>query len=202
VKKNSTNSYALKPKVSYRDGPERSGPSEAKSDRNAERCANDGASQGIEMYHDDNMVTSERSGDRRLWAAEEERLCGLPEGASNFIEKVPEESRECRQLRRHSLIASTLNVRVLLFLLETVLVNSASVLQVSPLPFGIDELISSEVLGASPFMRDRLKAGEVRRYLGPDDCEMDSQMYGFLAEGMQARRMPSRATPLMAVPAG
>ena len=33
-------------------------------------------------------------------------------------------------------------------------------------------------------------------------CEMDAQLYGYLAEGLQSRRMPSRATPIMAVPAG
>ena len=59
------------------------------------------------------------------------------------------------------------------------------------------------VYGARPFIQSRVSEGIVSpKYLGPDACEMDSQIYGFLAEGSQARRMPSRATPMIAVPAG
>ena len=59
-----------------------------------ERRKIDSYSQEDHLYHDDNMVSSAKSGVRRLWAAEEERLLGLPDGASNVIEKIPGESRE------------------------------------------------------------------------------------------------------------
>ena len=167
------------------------------------RKRNDDADQPMNLYGDDNMVRSNRSGERRLWVAEEERLFGFPDGASNFIEKLPDEPRIDRQIRRRNLLAASLPVRVLIFLMEAVAVASSEIQHCDPLPYGIDDIIDSRVYGTCLFISSRLVEGASGPdYLGPDACEMDSLIYGFLAEGSQARRMPSRATPLMAVPAG
>ena len=162
---------------------------------NDDRRKIDSYSQEDHLYHDDNMVSSAKSGVRRLWAAEEERLLGLPDGASNVIEKIPGESRERRQLRRQSLISATLSVRIMLFLMEAVAVNAEAIVSRDPLPFGIDKIISEDVLGASPFNRQRSLNGIEDRYVPPDECEMDAQLYGYLAEGLQSRRMPSSSDP-------
>ena len=76
------------------------------------------------MYIDDNMVTAARSGDRRLAVAEEERIMGMPDGATNFIEKRSDESREGRQARRHSLLAATIPLRIMALLLEAVVLHA------------------------------------------------------------------------------
>ena len=105
-------------------------------------------------------------------------------------------------MRRQSLISATLSVRIMLFLMEAVAVNAEAIVSRNPLPFGIDKTISEDVLGAPPFNRQRSLNGIEDRYVPPDECEMDAQLYGYLAEGLHSWRMPSRATPIMAVPAG
>ena len=88
------------------------------------------------------------------------------------------------------------------FLMEAVAVSAEAIVSRDPLPFGIDKIISEDVLGASPFNRQRLLNGIDDRCVPPDVCEMDAQFYGYLAVGLQSRRMPSRVAPIMAVPAG
>ena len=69
--------------------------------------------------------------------------------------------------------------------------------------YGIDAMIDGKIYGAAPFTMEYLaNVADSPSYIGPDRCEMDAQVYGFLAEGTQARRMVSSATPLMAVPTG
>ena len=167
------------------------------------RQRTDYSSQNIDFYADKTMVSASKSGARRLWAAVEERLMGLPDGASNKIEKIPNEPRERRQVRRHALIAAPIPVRVLASLLETVSINAAVIQQVAGLPYGIDSVIDPQVWGACPFFSEGHAANvDTRKYVGPDECEMDAQFYGLLAEGLQARNMVSTSTPLMAVPSG
>ena len=65
----------------------------------------DDCRQRTDLYNSDNMVSSLSSGTRRLCVAEEERLIGLPDGASDCIERVPHEPRAHRQARRHNVVA-------------------------------------------------------------------------------------------------
>ena len=81
--------------------------------------------------------------------------------------------------------------------------SAATIQAVPDLPYDIDGIIDNDVFGACPFIRDGPDEWLIDRdYIGPDECEMDAQLYSFLAEGVQARRLRSRATPIMAVTAG
>ena len=82
--------------------------------------------------------------------AEEERIYGFPDGASNFIEKVPEQSREDRQIRRHNVVAASLPVRVLIFLMEAVAVSASQIQHCVPLPYHIDNIIDNGRLWSPP----------------------------------------------------
>ena len=74
---------------------------------------------------------------------------------------------------------------------------------VQQLPFGIENLLDQDVFGAAPFVKDFRESHECApKYIGPDECEMSSQLFAYRAEGMQARRMAPSITPLMAVPSG
>ena len=61
---------------------------------------------------------------RRLFVAEEEALLGLEKDLSNHISKIPGQSLAQRQLRRHLMLSSMPSVRVLAFLLSSMLAKA------------------------------------------------------------------------------
>ena len=83
-------------------------------------------------------------------------------------------------------------------------INASAIQHVDPLPpFNLDAMIEPGVYGAAPFVKEYcVMEASALRYIGPDDCEMNAQVFTFAAEAIQARRMAPSATPVMAVPAG
>ena len=82
-------------------------------------------------------------------------------------------------------------------------INASAIQHADPLPLQIRRVIEPGVYGAAPFVKEYcVMEASALRYIGPDDCEMNTQVFTFAAEAIQARRMAPSATPVRAVPAG